>query len=126
MPELLDRDGTVQLVTEIKAEVTGITGSMAKIFKGPDLKIGTTWAAASGDTAPYTQQVAVTGMLATDDPIIDMVPDNNYARAGLQIDAWQEIYRIDARDDAIIVYAHRPTMEPIPIKIVCIRPVTPL
>lgn len=124
MPELLDRNGTVQLVNEIKAEVTGIAGSMAKIFKGEDIKIGTSWMASSGNIPPYTQQVSVVGMLESDNPIIDIVPDNDYVTADRQLVAWAEIYRIDSRNDALVAYARAPTTEPIPIKIVCIRPVT--
>ena len=118
MAELLDRAGAVQLVQEVRSEVDSITGSMAKSFTA---NVGTTWV---GNQAPYTQRVTVAGILASDKPIVDVVPDLDYALAGQQIDCWADVYKIVTIENGLVLYAHRQLGTAFPINIVCIRPVT--
>ena len=81
------------------------------------------WVATSGD-APYTQEIVVSGILESDNPIIDVVPSaTNYATAQNQINAWAEIYRIETKSGGggLKVYAHYPTNVDLTIRIICIR-----
>lgn len=57
------------------------------------------------DEAPHTQTVAVTGLRATDRPIIDILISDDYATAKLEAFNYGYIYRIVAKDDAITAYS---------------------
>lgn len=114
--EFLDKGGAIQLVQEIKTKVEEIASSMTKEFSAV---IGVNW---SGDTSPYTQTIEIWDLLATDNPIIDVVPSSNYQDASNQLDDWSEIFKITTTDHNLIVYSHRPTSVQIPIRILCIRP----
>nr|DAI01002.1 MAG TPA: hypothetical protein [Caudoviricetes sp.] len=59
----------------------------------------------SGSAAPYSQAVTITGVLATDTPIVDLVPSTTYATAESQIDGWANIYRAVASANTITFYA---------------------
>ena len=54
-----------------------------------------------GDTAPYTQTVAVSGILATDSPIVDILLTDGSETA--ELEAWGYIGRIDTAADSITV-----------------------
>ena len=79
--------------------------------------IGTTWSA----SGPYTQTVAVSGMLASDTPIIDMIPSTDPDTAAAELEAWSKIYRIDTEADSITVYASEATTQEITIQILGVR-----
>lgn len=80
--------------------------------------IGTTW---TGSAAPYSQEVAVTGIRATDNPIIDLVPSSTYATALLEEAAWANIYKITTAANAITVYAHAKTTQAVSIRLKVVR-----
>jgi len=81
--------------------------------------IGTTWV---GDSAPYAQDVTISGLLSTDNPIVDIVPDSgSYATAQAQLDAWAEIFKMVASDNTLTVLAHSATSTAIPIQVMCVR-----
>ena len=82
------------------------------------VNIGTTW---SGSAAPYTQTITVSGMLATDNPIVDVTPDSTYDTAVSQVEAWGNIHRITTAANSITVYANDKTEVAIPIQLKCIR-----
>ena len=82
------------------------------------VNIGTTW---SGSAAPYTQTISVSGMLATDNPIVDVTPDSTYDTAVSQVEAWGNIHRITTAANSITVYANDKTEVAIPIQLKCIR-----
>lgn len=94
---------------------TQINGKAAKFYK--TAAIGTNWAG----SGPYTQTVTVTGMLATDTPIIDLLPSADFDTAQEELDAWASIYRIDTGADAITVYADAATTQSITIQILAVR-----
>lgn len=82
--------------------------------------IGTTWTATEG-AAPYTQTISAPGLLASDNPIIDLVPSASFATAQLELDAWAEIYKLVATDDTLTVYAQSATATAVNIQILCVR-----
>ncbi len=74
--------------------------------------------------APYIQEITVSGILASDYPIIDVIPSAvNYSLATDQVNAWAEIYRIETLTNGggLKVYAHYPTSTDISIRIICVR-----
>lgn len=80
--------------------------------------IGTTW---TGNTAPYSQVVSVPGLLASDAPIVDIVPSNSFSTAEAQLEAYGTIYRIVTGVDTMTVYATEKTETAIPIQIKVVR-----
>ena len=64
-----------------------------------------------GDTSPYTQTVAVSGILATDSPIVDVVLTEGNETA--ELEAWGYIGRIDTAADSITVtcFEDKPTVD---------------
>lgn len=71
----------------------------------------------TGSAAPYTCNVTVTGLLAADKPIVDIVPSATYATAEAQSEAYGYIYRMVAQANKIVAYAtEKPTVD-IPIQV---------
>ena len=80
--------------------------------------LNTTW---SGSAAPYTKVQTISGILATDTPIIDLVPSATFADATKQEDAWANVYRAVTAANQITFYAKAKPTVSIPLQIRCIR-----
>ena len=81
--------------------------------------IGTSW---SGSAAPYTQTITVSGILATDTPIVDVnLSSVTYANKDAVIEAYSKVYRITTAANSITVYADEATTTSIPIQLKVIR-----
>lgn len=94
-----------------------LNGSVSIIYTAT---IGTTWNDTNGE-APYYQDIVIDGLLATDTPVIDMVPSDDYAVAVNQTYAWAEIYRMVSSNNVLTVYAMHTTSTAVPIKLICVR-----
>jgi len=79
--------------------------------------LDTSW---SGSSAPYSKTVTVSGILATDTPIIDIAMSGTYSTDEARIEAWGYIYRAVTANGSITFYAtEKPTVSlPIQIKVV--------
>lgn len=60
----------------------------------------------TGSAAPYTQTVTVSGILATDNVVIDLIASATAATAETELEAWAMLYRIDTADGSITAYAN--------------------
>lgn len=89
----------IQARTNIGA-LSDTDGSVSTVYTG-----NLTVAGWSGNAAPYSQAVTITGILATDTPIVDLVPSTTYATAEPQIEGWANIYRAVAAANKITFYA---------------------
>lgn len=74
----------------------------------------------AGSAAPYTCDVTITGLLAADKPIVDIIPSATYATAETQLEAYGHIYRMVAQENKIVAYAtDKPAVDiPIQVKVV--------
>ena len=82
-------------------------------------EIGTNWVTA--ETGEYNQTVAVSGILATDNPIVDVVLDSSKDIALQQLEAWNLISKIETSNGSITVICleEAPTTAvPIQLKVV--------
>lgn len=80
--------------------------------------LNTTW---SGTEAPYSKVQTVTGILATDNPIVDIVPSGTYA-TDVQVETdWANIYRIVTSANTVTFYAHAKPTGSIPLQIKAVR-----
>lgn len=77
----------------------------------------TSWTTAS---APYTSSITVTGILATDTPIIDVVMTGTFVDDEGIIEAWGGVYRAETTADVVTFSATElPTVDlPIQLKVV--------
>ena len=107
--------GTDYYTEAEKAELVTEVSSKVKFYA--TATIGTTWEG----SGPYTQTVAVSGMLASDTPIIDLLPSADLTTAEAELEAWSMIYRIDTAADSITVYASEATTQAITIQILGVR-----
>ena len=107
--------GTDYYTEAEKAELVTEVSSKVKFYA--TAAIGTTWEG----SGPYTQTVAVSGMLASDTPIIDLLPSTDAETAAAELEAWSMIYRIDTAADSITVYASEATTQEITIQILGVR-----
>ena len=75
----------------------------------------------TGTAAPYSQQLTVSGMLAGDRPILDLVLSGTYAADEARCEAWAGIYRAVPAADSLTVYAAgKPTVD-LPVQMICVR-----
>lgn len=80
--------------------------------------ITTTW---TGTSAPYSQEITITGLGATDKPVIDIIPSGIYT-TDIQMEAdFSNIYRVVTSTDKITVYSHTITTSAIPIQIKVVK-----
>ncbi|MEI8127978.1 MAG: hypothetical protein WCG95_00040 [bacterium] len=76
--------------------------------------IGTTWV---GSSAPFTQEVAVSGVLVTDNAIVGLIQSNTYATALIELAEYSKIYKAVSSADKVTFYANAPTTNPITVQI---------
>ena len=96
--------------------VSGGGGSSSVTYTA---EIGTNWEAA--ETGEYVQSVEVAGILASDNPIVDVVLDSSKDTALSQLEAWSYISKIETSNGSITVTCleEAPTTAiPIQIKVV--------
>lgn len=75
----------------------------------------------TGESAPYTNAVTVTGLLAADTPIVDMIPSDTFETAEAETEAYANIYKMVAADNQLTAYAtEKPTVD-ISIQIRAVR-----
>lgn len=101
-------------ITDERSDGT-VCGQMADSvspFPSPSLAFNATatvTTAWTGSTAPYTQEIAVPGLLATDNPIVDPIYSADLSTAEAEMEAYASIYRIETYDGKIKVYASAKT-----------------
>lgn len=96
------------LVAMIEGVAFSLTGTLPN----------TSW---TGSSAPYTKVVSVPGILATDEPIIDIVPSGTYATDLVMRDDWANIGDIVASNDNLTFYADAIPSASIPFIVKVVR-----
>lgn len=87
--------------TTAAAALTALGGTSAKRFQ---VDISTGWSGSSA--AGYTKTVTVTGMLATDVPIVGIILPTDLASAKNQASAFSNVSRIVANNNNVVLYAY--------------------
>lgn len=90
-------------------------GAVSQTFTATIIAAGWT-----GDAAPYTNEVTVTGLTADDNPFVDMIASSTFETAETEIEAFANIYRMVTAENKLTVYAaEKPTVDiAIQIKVV--------
>lgn len=91
-------------------------GAVSTVYTGTLTSAGWT-----GSAAPFRKTVNISGILATDIPIIDVVPSDTYADAVNQIEAWGAVYKATTGDGIITFYASEKPAVDLPFQARCIR-----
>lgn len=108
--------GTTQLDSDSVTSVKIAADAVSTTYTGSLTVAG--W---SGSAAPYSQAVTVTGILATDAPIVDLIPSDTYSVAENEIEGWGMIYKAITSDNTITFYATDIPSAPLSFQVRCIR-----
>jgi len=82
-------------------------GNVETTYTGTLLSTGWT-----GSVAPFTQTISVTGILSSDNPILDAVLSSTYATGVSQATAWSGIHSATTSSNAIdFVFNVKPTID---------------
>ena len=100
---------------KLTVSTAGNTSGVSKVY---DTSIATGW---SGSSAPYTKAVTVSGILATDRPVIDFRPSGTYSTDKTAEEAFLNIYRAVTAANKITFYAHEKPTVAIPIQVKVVR-----
>ena len=106
---------------------TTVQAALTTLFNKSSEAVSTEYTAAlaadgwTGEAAPYTQAVTISGVLANDSPIIDLVPSETYADAVAQDEQWGQIYKAVATANTITFYAKEAPTVALTFKARCIR-----
>lgn len=82
-----------------------------------NVTLGNVWAG----SGPYTQTVNVSGILASDNPIIDVVMSGTYSEDKDRRTEFSKIYRAVTANNSITFYADEKPVGAIPVRMLCIR-----
>lgn len=114
--------GAVLDARQGKALKDGLTGmETALAGKATTLTLTATLSTAWTGSGPYTQTVPVNGLLATDNPVVDVALSDAAATAQEQLEAWTCVGRIvtAANELTVICYEDVPAVAlPIRLKVV--------
>lgn len=80
--------------------------------------LNTEW---SGGSAPFTKVQTISGILATDTPIIDVVMSGTFATDEARQEAWGYVYRAVTSANTITFYAVEKPAVALPIQIKVVR-----
>lgn len=97
--------------------ITALQNGKATV-KNKTATVGTSW---NGDSAPYSQMIAIDGISSTDAPIVDIVPSETLDTAKKEEKEWAKVYRIVTNANTITVYAKEKTTVPLNIKLQVVR-----
>ena len=75
----------------------------------------------TGTEAPFVQVQAVSGILATDVPIVDVVLSGDWGVDEARLEAWGYIYRIVTSNDSITAYAREKPDVALPLQLKVVR-----
>ena len=75
----------------------------------------------TGTEAPFTQIQEVSGILATDVPIVDVVLSGDWEVDEARLEAWGYIYRIVTSDNSITAYAREKPDVALPLQLKVVR-----
>lgn len=75
----------------------------------------------TGTAAPFTQIQAVSGILATDVPIVDVVLSGDWGVDEARLEAWGHIYRIVTSNNSITAYAREKPNVALPLQLKVVR-----
>lgn len=75
----------------------------------------------TGAEAPFTQIQEVSGVLATDVPIVDVVLSGDWEVDEARLEAWGYIYRIVTSNDSITAYAREKPEVALPLQLKVVR-----
>lgn len=95
--------------------------AVSTVYSGTLTAAGWEGSGEQEDEAPFTQAVSIEGILADDEPIIDLTVSATYSTAMQEEEAWAEIYKAVASAGAITFYAKTAPTVALGFKARCVR-----
>jgi hypothetical protein len=110
---------TVQAL-EVHAETRAAFGELGHVYHATLTATLNTddW---TGTEAPFAQIQEVSGILATDAPIVDVVLSGDWEVDEARLEAWGYIYRIVTSEDSITAYAREKPEVALPLQLKVVR-----
>lgn len=113
-PKIAVQDSSGWIYHRTPAEILSDIGAAST--SSYTFAIGTSW---TGTSAPYTQTITVSGILSTDDPIVDLVTSiTNYEK---EIEEYAKIFKITTAEGKLTVYATAKTTTALTCKLKVVR-----
>lgn len=73
-------------------------------------------------SGPYINNVTISGLVSTDNPIMDLMPSSTYLTAQSEISAYGNIYKAECTTDGtLVVYAVSAPIIDLNIQLLCVR-----
>lgn len=118
IPEMLQSTGTSTTNGMTQSAITNALNGKAVVTTF-DTTLSTSW---TGSSAPYTQTVSVSGVLSTDNPIVDVVLSSTTSTAISQLAGWGCVSKITTSNGSITAtcFEEKPTVS-IPIQMCVVR-----
>ncbi len=107
--------GTNKLVDGSVTAVKIANEAVSKVFS---TSIPVNW---NGSEAPFSAQISIDGVSASDVPIVDLIPSSDYETAQQEIEAWGYIYRVETKNNGVTCYATEKPEVVLNIQMRCIR-----
>ena len=101
--------------------VNGSTGAVALTIPTVTKLSATIESADWTGSGPYTNAVTVTGLLATDNPVMDLVASSTYATAQTETEEYGYIYKATCSANTLTVYATQAPTGDLSITLLCVR-----
>ncbi len=117
---LEDLTTTIEDALDSKAPLNSpnFTGTVTGVLKSWTVELTTTW---TGSEAPYSQEVTVTGLLATDKVDVDVQQTGTYATDQSIVSQWSNVYRVVPTDNTLTFYATVATTSAFDINVKVVR-----
>ena len=90
-------------------------GAVSTIYTA---NVGTVW---SGNAAPYSQEISVSGLSENDRIVVDLAPDGTAEAIQAQTDAWSQVYRAVSTDGKLTLYVLEKPTTAFQIKILAVK-----
>lgn len=94
------------VLVQYKSKISAITKLLEKVFAKTETYTATVASTSwNGTSTPYSVDLPITGIKATDNPIVDLVADTSFSTAEKEIEGWGYVYKCVTNDDGIKLYA---------------------
>lgn len=94
------------VLVQYKAKISAITRLLETVFaKTQTFQTDVSSNSWNGSSPPYTVDLTLAGIKATDNPIVDLVVSSTLATAQSEVENWSYVYKISTNDGGIKLYA---------------------
>ena len=120
IPGLADNFNKLAQAADAHAETRAAPDELGHVYHAT-LTVTLNTGGWTGTEAPFAQIQEVSGILATDVPIVDVVLSGDWGVDEARLEAWGYIYRIVTSNDSITAYAREKPDVALPLQLKVVR-----